>query len=153
MRAALAALALSLALAAAGCGLETSGKGQLRIGAVEVRADSAALRREAERALRVAGASGDGSPKLYLEETTDVQPTSLTGSGRATKRRLRYVLSWSLVPDEGEAVEGDYRYSQLVDNDDTTHRANKLADRRFFDSARRDGIRSMVAGLAQQSSE
>ena len=150
MRAACATL-LAAVLALAGCGLESSGKHFLEIGDVSVVSDSPELKREAQEAIGELVAGDGAEAMLFLEETTNVQPASLTSSGRATKRRLRYVLRWRLAVTGGETFTGDYKYNQIVDNDETTHRANRLIDRRLFNNARRDGIQSMLADLGQRS--
>ena len=140
------AIALALAVFSTGCGLEPSGQVSLDLGEVEITASSPLLEREAKKALKTG--AGAGSTKLILEERTSAEPTSLTTSGRASKRRLRYVLSWRMEAENGKSHVGDYRYSQLVDNDETTHRANRLVDRRFFANARRNGIQSMITEIS-----
>ena len=150
MRAAYAIL-LAATLVLAGCGLNSSGKRFIEIKDVSVESDSPELKREAQKSIEELVAEDGVEAMLFLEETTNVQPTSITSSGRATKRRLRYVLRWRLTVIAGETITGDYKYNQIVDNDETTHRANKLIDRRLFNNARRDGIQSMLADLKQRS--
>lgn len=147
----LAATALALALPLAGCGPMSVAdhRDDLANCDFAVHSQQGRLANEAKMALGEQAVSGDGKANLILDETTNSTLTSLTETGRASKRRLRYALHWRVEQGEAQEISGEHRQSQLVNHSDNSHRANKLVDRRFFDHARDDGIQVMVADLAR----
>ena len=146
MRGALLAAALLLA----GCGLRAYDPRGLGAGPFEIESDSPALAADLE--LRLARLEADGSRpvRLRLQESVSSAAASRVTKGHATKRELRYELSYVLFEDGAELHRGDFSASQVLDNDETLHRANLLSDERFVERARLRGIDYLLVDLRRR---
>ena len=131
----------------AGCSLQIADIRPLPFSAITVHANSSSLTAAMQNELRHLTMDGDDVPDLLLEEQTKVAATAIAAGGHAAKRHLNYVLEYRLE-DSGELVfTGEYKYRQILENNETTHRANRLANRRFFDQARQDGVEKIIIDL------
>ncbi|MBF2735171.1 MAG: hypothetical protein ISN26_03665 [Betaproteobacteria bacterium AqS2] len=141
---------LAAALLLAGCGLQAYDPRGLGAGPFEIDADSPAL--AADLRLRIARleAAGGRPMRLRLDEGFSSGLASRVIKGHATKRELRYELSYVLYENGAELHRGDFSASQVLDNDETLHRANLLSDERFIEQARLRGIDYLLVDLRRR---
>lgn len=145
----LAALLL-LAPLLAGCGLQAQAPRGLAAGPWELQSSSPALETELRARIEQLGA-GSGRPVLLeLDERFDRTFPAVATKGHASKRELRYELSYRLLENNAELHQGGFTTNQAFDNDETQHRANELSDDRFVERARERALDYMLLDLQRQ---
>ena len=134
----------------ASCGLQAQAPRGLAAGPWELRSTSPALEAELRARIDQLGA-GSGRPVLLeLDEKFDRSFPAVATKGHASKRELRYELSYRLLENGVELHQGGFTSNQAFDNDETQHRANELSDNRFAERARERALDYMLLDLQRQ---
>ena len=138
---------LATAAMLAGCAFTDINPRTLNFASLELQSNSKELQQAAENAIAYLELDGDSHYELSLDEKPTSEISALSSKGHASKLRLHYLMTYRLISAGAIAYEGNYRFSQVFENDERRHRANLLERDRFFRQAREAGIESMLSHL------
>ena len=138
---------IALALLLGGCALNSTVNQELPLRSVTVSSSDTNLRTDFQNQLDQLELTGEPSITLTLNETTDNAIAARISSGSASKRRLSYALHYRIESTSGQSFSGAIRQKQTIDHSETTHLANRLAYKRFFESARSESIYRLISTL------
>ena len=129
------------------CGLQEIDSSILNLGPITIETSNEELRNDFNDELNRLQLSNDLAVTIVLAEDNSITFPSFETRGHANKRELRYILRYEVKQNGETIINSDYNYNQVFDNNETKQRANQLANQRFFQRARNEGINNLIIHL------